>query len=849
MFRPHESNPATARIPARTLLAMLAILLMPAVAPAADAPGLAHPARWPAAGNPGLIDPGTEAMIDGLLARMSLAEKVGQMVQADIASITPDDLRNYPLGSILAGGNTPPLDTHESGAPAAQWVKTARDFRAVALEVRPGHVPVPLLFGIDAVHGNSHVAGATIFPHNIGLGAARDPAMMRRIGAATAQETAAAGIDWAFGPTVAVPQDTRWGRSYEGYAQDPELVARYADAMVRGLQGEPGAGKMLQHGHVAASVKHFIADGGTDGGVDQGDARIDEATLIRVHAPGFIAAIRAGALTVMASFSSWQGVKMTGNRSLLTDVLKDRLGFDGLVVSDWNSHGQVAGCTNQSCPAAVNAGLDMFMAPDSWKALYGKLLTQAQAGEIPLARIDDAVRRILRVKARLGLFAGQNPYEGRADLLGSPAHRALAREAVRESLVLLKNNDHVLPIRASARVLVTGPGADDIGMQCGGWTLTWQGAERHNADFPNGQSIHAGLREAILAGGGQVELSADGSFASRPDVAVVVYGESPYAEGWGDIRNLAFEADEPRSLGILQRLRKAGIPVVSVFLSGRPLWTNPQINASDAFVAAWLPGSEGAGIADVIVGDAQGRPRADFHGRLGFSWPADAAPATAGSKAQFDLGYGLRYGDARRVPVLPEDPGVSAGDGNFARYLEHGRPAAPWRLSLEAGDAVQAVAPTATRAGIDGRITLRVVDADGRQEGGREVNWLGQASASIVLRGPTLDMRMLTNGDAALQIGYRVDEKPAAPVTLALGCGPGCGAAVDLTSELAAAPGGQWRAVKIKLSCFRDLGLDVGRIDQPFALRTAGPLRLSISSVQLSSDPAGAVCPARASRD
>jgi beta-glucosidase len=328
----------------------------------------------------------------------------------------------------------------------------------ISRRVGQGGAGIPILFGVDAVHGHSNLPGATIFPHNIGLGAMHDPALVQRIGAATADEIAATGIEWTFAPTLAVPQDLRWGRSYEGYAADPALVAAYGRAMVTGLQGPLRAGLSVDSTHVAATAKHYLADGGTFEGKDQGDARIGEAELIARHAQGYPAAIDAGALTVMASFSSWNGVKNHGNRSLLTDVLKGRMGFGGFVVGDWNGHGQVEGCTVTSCAASFNAGLDMAMAPDSWKGLFDTTLAQAQQGAIPMARIDDAVRRILRVKFKLGLMGAAPVLRGAPDQLGAPAHLAVAREAVAKSLVLLKNNGGLLPLKPGAKVLVAGPG-------------------------------------------------------------------------------------------------------------------------------------------------------------------------------------------------------------------------------------------------------------------------------------------------------------------------------------------------------------------------------------------------------
>jgi beta-glucosidase len=814
------------RLIARAAVMSAATLIAAIVS--AEERGVANPDLWPKAQSRGLVDPETERFVDALLARMSLEEKVGQMIQADTSAVKPEDLRQYPLGSILAGGNSPPLAGDDRAA-AEAWVDTARKFRAVSLEQRPGHTPIPVIFGIDAVHGNNNTIGATIFPHNIGLGAARDPDLIRRIGAVTAAETAVTGIDWAFGPTLAVPQDDRWGRAYEGYSESPDLVRQYAGAMLLGLQGEPGKGSMLQHGLVAASAKHFLADGGTKNGVDQGDADISEAELIRVHAPGYPVAIEAGALTVMASFSSWQGVKMHGNRSLLTGVLKERMGFEGFVVSDWNGHGQVPGCKDEDCPQAILAGIDMLMAPASWKGLFTNTLAQVRSGAIPQARIDDAVRRILRVKVKLGLFEKERPWEGRKDVLGSPAHRAIAREAVRKSLVLLKNNGGILPLKSSARVLVAGSGADDIGQQSGGWTLSWQGTGNTNRDFPNGETIFAGIKQALT--GGQAQLSIDGSFREKPDVAIVVFGEQPYAEGFGDIRTLEYQPGEKQDLALLQRLKQQNIPVVSVFLSGRPLWVNPELNASDAFVAAWLPGTEGGGIADVMIGDAAGKPRHDFHGKLSFSWPKSAAQTTLNVGQHpydplFEYGYGLTYKDSRQVPALSEVPGVSAGEWNVDKYFLSGRVRAPWRF---------VVAPASV-------VGVENVDAGGLQEGGRRFVWNGKDEGRIALVGSSeVDLARQANSDTTLALTYRVDAKPSAPVRLSMSCGERCGAAFDLTPVLASATVGEWRSLKVRLSAFRDGGTAMSKIVEPMVISTTGRLTLSLQSVHLDSTANGAI--------
>lgn len=794
-----------------------------AVAGAPDAPTVANPALWPAAKSRGLVRPSTEAKITALMAKMSIEEKIGQMIQADIASITPEDLRKYPLGSILAGGSSPPLGSPDR-SPQAPWVATSRAFAAVANEARPGHIAIPLMFGIDAVHGNSNVVGATLFPHNIGLGAANDPALMTRIGRATAEETAATGIDWAFGPTLAVPQDDRWGRTYEGYSENPGITARYAGAMIRGLQGNPGKGS-IQLGNVAASAKHFLGDGGTKDGVDQGDDQIDEATLIRIHAQGYPSAINAGTMTVMASYSSWNGQKMHGNKSLLTDVLKGRMGFAGFIVGDWNGHGQVPGCSNTDCPIAFNAGLDMAMAPDSWRDLFDNTLKEVKSGVIPMTRIDDAVRRILRVKFALGLFDAARPWEGRANVLGSPAHRALAREAVAKTLVLLKN-DGVLPLKASANVLVAGPGADSIAMQSGGWTLSWQGDGNSNADFPNAQSIYSGIAAAMKAGGGSATLSVDGKFTTKPDAAIVVFGERPYAEMRGDIRTLEFQPSDKQALALLKTLRAAGIPTVSVFLSGRPLWVNPEINQSNAFVAAWLPGSEGGGIADVLIGTRAGKPRRDFTGRLSYSWPKTAGQFTlnqgqAGYDPQFALGYGLSYARPAKVGQLGEVAGIDPGLANTSIFFTKGNVPAPFVWKVDDG---------VVRTPVDGPHT---------QEGAARLSWPGGRAATVAIGGAPLDLTRETNADLMLEMTYRTDSVPTGPVTLAFGT-----AHLDATGLFAAGP--QWRTVRIGLKCLRDHGADMSAVKTQWALTATGPFALSVADIQLVTDPSGAICPGAA---
>ena len=796
----------------------------------------AHPENWPHASSPdAMSDAATEAFVTELMSRMTLEEKVGQTIQADIASITPEDLLTYPLGSILAGGNSSPGG--DERAPAMAWVEQARAFRAA--NAQRGGTHIPLIYGIDAVHGHNNVVGATIFPHNIGLGAARNPELIGRIGEITALEVAVTGADWTFGPTLATPRDDRWGRTYEGYSEDPEVARSYAGPLTLGLQGEIRADAVMEPGRIAGSAKHFLADGGTFEGQDQGDYRGDEAGLINIHLSGYPQAIDAGVLSIMASFSSWNGVKHSGNPTILRDVLHGPLGFDGFVVSDWNAHGQLPGCSNESCALAFNAGIDMFMAPDSWRPLYASTLAQVQSGEISMERLDEAVRRILRAKVKAGLFREERPVEGRIELLGTPEHRAVARQAVRESLVLLKNNGSVLPIRGGANVLVTGEAADDIGQASGGWTLTWQGTGNTAEDFPNGQSIWDGIEEAVQASGGTATLSPDGTFTTRPDVAIVVFGEEPYAEFQGDVPNLDFVPTE--ALETLRSLKAQGIPTVAVFLSGRPMWVNPELNQSDAFVAAWLPGSEGAGVADVLVGDAAGAPRNDFRGTLSFSWPKDAAGAPLnvgepGYDPLFAYGYGLTYaGEATQVAALSEVSGVSAENASPDRYFVDGRFVPPWSLALR--DAGGEFRLGGESAGASPRRLVTTRAADGTaQESARAIAFTGEGRATIT--GRSIDLSRQMTGQMALQFSYRVDQAPAGTVHLAMGSGT-----VDMTEAFRSAPVGQWRTIKVSLSCLAAGGTNIREVQEPFGLVSSGAFAVSLENIRLGSDENDAVCP------
>ncbi|WP_247717961.1 glycoside hydrolase family 3 protein [Qipengyuania proteolytica] len=790
--------------------------------------GVAHPEIWPAYEYPVPEQADDEARITRLIARMTLEEKIGQLVQADLCCVTPQDVRDYNLGSILVGGNSGPNGNDLS--PAPDWLKAADDFYTASVDRSDGGVGIPLVWGTDAVHGHSNIIGATIFPHNIGLGAMRDVALIEQIGQVTAKEIRVTGQEWTFAPTVAVPQDFRWGRAYEGYSSDPDLVASYVGAMVRGLQGAPTNDNLLAGPYVIASTKHFLADGGTDKGVDQGDSSISEEALRDIHGKPYGPAIAEGVSTVMVSFSSWQGKKMTGNKSLVTGVLKERMDFGGFVVSDWNAHGQVAGCTNESCPQALMAGVDMYMAPDTWKPIYEDLLARAKAGTVPMTRIDEAVARILRVKARLGLFEAGKPssraYSGQYELLGSPEHRAVAREAVRKSLVLLKN-EGVLPLAPGGRLLVAGDGADDIARQSGGWTITWQGTGIDNSHFPGATSIWAGLDQAVTAAGGSAELSPDGSFTARPDAAVVVFGETPYAEFQGDRAALTLDPQLTGPYETMRRLKAQGIPVVALMITGRPLYANPALNAADAFVVAWLPGSEGGGIADVLVGKADGSAHIDFSGKLPAAWPRTADMADG---ALFPLGYGLTYASPRTAWTALPELDASALGGDSRLWFSGGVPAARWSLLVNGESEVDEVRITTVPAEIlDGRVR---VSAENYlvQEGARRFAIAG-GTATVSLRNfEALDVSKETNGDVLLLATIKVWDAPASAAIGAIGPNSRGFANLPLAEN------GEWVRYGIPLKCLRNGGADMAQLTQPFVLTTSGRADYAIGEVRLGSD-------------
>ncbi|WP_337880939.1 glycoside hydrolase family 3 N-terminal domain-containing protein [Rheinheimera sp.] len=789
---------------------------------------------WPELQSPLPVVAEKEQQLSQLLQNMTIEQKVAQLIQPDIRWMTLEDMRTYGFGSYLNGGGAYPNDN--KAASASDWLALAQQLHEAGVDASQDGSSIPPIWGTDAVHGHNNVRGATVFPHNIGLGAANNPALVEAIGKATAEEVAATGIHWVFAPTVAVARDDRWGRSYESYSEDPAIVKSLGAALVKGLQGPVGP-EFLAPGRVIATAKHYLADGGTSGGKDQGNAEITEQQLIDLHAQGYFSSLDAGVQTVMASFSSWNGEKMHGNGYLLTEVLKKRLGFDGVVVGDWNGHGQVPGCTNQSCAAAINAGVDILMVPEHWKDLYHNTLAQAKAGDISAERLDDAVRRILRVKQRAGLLdnyqgpAG-NPFAGKQEVIGAAEHQALAAQAVRESLVLLKNNGQLLPLNPKQRILVTGDGADSIAKQSGGWTVTWQGTGTSNADFPQGQSIYAGIAAQVQAAGGSVEHSSDGRFKDKPDVAVVVIGENPYAEFDGDTPSLDYQAGKNSDEALLKRLKAAGIPVVTVFLSGRPLWVNPELNASDAFVAAWLPGTSAGAMADLLLRDAEGKVQQDFKGKLSFSWPktADSQPLNqgdAGYDPLFALGYGLSVLDKVLVPELPEQAaGQQSAQGSFALFERR----AANGLNLHLADATASVLVNANKVqSADGSLKLAAVNWQ-KQEDALQLNWSEGSKAALVLQAAR---PFDASGYQQLQFHLNWAAAPTAPVMLGASCGSGCGGAVDLVPQLSSQTAGEWHSITVNLACLADAGAALNHLEQPFSLQSSGAWQAKIANIRL----------------
>ena len=770
------------------------------------------------------LDPNIEDQIDEILPKLTLEQKVGQVIQGDTGSLTPEDVKKYRLGSVLSGGNSAPgpLPYAETKA----WLEMADKYFNASIDDEGVEIAIPIIWGIDAVHGHANLKGSIIFPHNIGLGAMNNPDLIEEIASITAHELTVSGHDWTFAPTLAVPQDLRWGRSYEGFSENPDIVKSYGDRIVIGLQGQFGSEDFMGNGKVISSAKHFLADGATENGVDQGDALISEEELSQVHAAGYYSSIPAGVQTIMASFSSWQGRKLHGDKELLTDVLKGKMGFNGFVVGDWNGHGQVPGCINTDCPQSLNAGLDMYMAPDSWKGLYESTLEHVKDGNITIERLDDAVRRILRVKLSSGIFQKGAPSSrvnaGNESLLALPKHRVIARQAVRESMVLLKNNNQLLPVDPTKTILVVGDGAASISKASGGWTLSWQGTGHNNDKFPNGESILQGIEEAVNTAGGKVIFSEDADTSIKADVVIAVYGEDPYAEFQGDRENLDFIPNgfDTNKLSVY---KNKGIPIVSVFLSGRPMWANTEINNSDSFIAAWLPGSEGGGISDMLF---QTDPSYDFLGRLSFTWPASAVVSKNNNEALFKVGYGLSYSSMDQIDVLSGNSGLENSDiASTGEYFSKGDVVAPWDLWLISGELEKQIASFPSSVG--GLIISKTDHM--AQEDALRINWTKSDGDYFRISSvKPNDLSRQSNG--AMKLAFNAKSFTGSDSTLLIGQ---CDDSVNCDKTLEIKISGDWKEYMINLSSFEELGIDMSKITSAILIKADAGIEIGLSNVRL----------------
>lgn len=595
-----------------------------------------------------MLDREREAKLSAWLERMTLRQKIGQMTMAERTAASPEDVKQYALGAVLCGGGS-----HPGNNDPQDWVDMNDAFWQAAVRDRdsPG---IPILVGVDAVHGHGNLKGATVFPHNIGLGAAGDPDLVAEIARATAREVLASGLEWNFAPALSVVQNCRWGRTYESFGSDPELAGLLGARYVEALQDEG----------VIGCVKHWVGDGGTWQGMDQGEATLSWEDLEATHIAPYYPALEKGVLTLMVSFNSWNGEKCHGHHFLVTELLKEKLGFDGIVLSDWDGIDYLDEDYGIAIRKSVNAGLDMLMVSEKWPEFINLLEQQVLQGHVSIERIDDAVRRILSTKLRYGLFDMPRPAlrpRSNKPQFSEPAHREVARRAARQSQVLLKNEREALPLKREQQILVAGRNAHNLGHQCGGWTVNWQG--ENGNDSITGETIWEGIQ--ALAPNASLSGSLDGGEANPEihDIAVVVIGETSYAEGHGDIRpgdhifveagsmvngmmnplepyghSLVLAQSHPEDLACIQRIAARGIPVITILISGRPLIVNEELDASAGFVASWLPGAEGRGVAEVLFGQF------DFTGRLPTPWPGpehgDGALTKPG--AVFPAGHGLK---------------------------------------------------------------------------------------------------------------------------------------------------------------------------------------------------------------
>jgi beta-glucosidase len=785
-----------------------------------QAPGIYGQVDWSRTNSCEYKNFDNEDLIEQLIDGMTIEEKVGQVIQGDLDFISPQDVKKFKIGSVLNGGNTAPNGDKYSSVD--DWKSLSKEFYDASPTYKG--IKVPVLWGTDAVHGHNNVIGATLFPHNIGLGASGNADLMRSIGKAIALEVLSTGVAWTFAPTVAVPQDDRWGRTYEGFSEDPLLVSKLGKAFVLGLQGEGDT--LLDNNHVIATAKHFMGDGGTFEGIDQGNTRISEIGLRDLHGYPYFDALDACAQTVMASFNSWNGKKLHGYKELLTDILKKDMQFDGFVVGDWNGHGQVEGCSNTKCAQSFNAGVDMFMVPENWKDLLRNTIRQVKSGEISETRLNDAVRNILKVKSRLGLFNGRVPHEFKENYLGDPKHMALARQAVRESLVLLKNNNQLLPLDPSQHIGIIGDAAKKISSQTGGWTITWQGRENLNSDFINVNSIYEALEKAVISSGGTIEFSNNGKFSKDPDVVIGVFGEEPYAEMLGDLKDVSFAPTDPKFLPLLEAMNAQNIPTVSIFLSGRPLVVNSQLNASDAFIAAWLPGSAVEGIADVIF-TKDNKINFDFMGKLSYSWPKNKDQAVLNHTDSvydplFQFGYGLTYTSDLEIERIQTNQSDSRLD----------------LLNVFLGAAsIPGKEFVVTKAGPEFVLEDDYVSANSkvkitrfdyqRQDDAKNIVFMDDQSLQAFGISAESSVSLSSMNAPFYEIIMRVNSLANPALYFSVGCGSNCRGSAELPTELMT----DWSTINIPLSCLEKDGLDKTKIQVRGLFLSEEAINFDLSSI------------------
>lgn len=794
-----------------------------------------HLKDWPHIKSAIAKDPKMEAEIAKIVAGMTLEQKIGQMTQPEIKAITPDQVRQYYIGSVLNGGGSwPQMNKY---ATAADWVKLSDAYYNASMATDMA-VKIPVIWGIDAVHGNNNVYGATLFPHNVGLGATRNPKLIEKIGEAVAKSVRATGINWIFAPTLAVSTDYRWGRAYEGFSQDVSIVKEYGAAYVRGMQGNLNEDK-----NAIATAKHFIGDGGTHHGVDRGVNQSSLVDMINIHGQGYYGALAAGAQTVMATYNSWNDIaaknnqgKIHGSKMLLTEALKNKMGFDGFIISDWDGIAEVEGCSTDSCAQSINAGVDMIMVPDHWKAFIVNTIAQVKNGEIKISRIDDAVTRILRVKMRANMFnkkPSDNIYAGKQDALQS---RDLARVAVRESLVLIKNNQQVLPIARDKKILVVGKSADSMTNQSGGWSLTWQGTENKETDYTSGETILSGIKKAVGEKNVQFSVNGEGVDISKFDIVISVIGETPYAEGFGDIDpsfTISHSARHPEDFSVLKNVAGKGKPVVTLFVSGRPTYTNDIINMSDSFVAAWLPGSEGAGVADVIFKNEQGHIAHPMKGTLPFAWPNAVClkEEIIKNKSQqlFQVGYGLKYGkNADMTSLKIDDRKNCSAVSRFSINTANDQVTFPLRMTI--GTRKFTIGKDMTVNNEYESMSVKSIKLG--KYNGKQITWSGNGSFEAMAAFAKVIPDNVAK-DGVLQFELQVKSAPSMPVKMTMDCGDKCLSSIDMTNHFRKIVGQKASTIKIPLSCFDQEGFSIKKVKSPFNILTEGNLVASFANIEI----------------